>query len=191
MKRLSQQETTRRNEMFIQGLHWCSKCSRFRTLDHFNKSKSGPYGYYYWCKDCHAEKRNGNRRQLDKYNRRNRQLTAYFVRLAGGCCQRCGYREAIAALDFHHINRNEKAYNPTPIIVSGDIEAASREVGKCVLLCSNCHREYEAGLWRCEFVRRSDGIGWAIKPGSMVATSYDDLEELPDKYLFSQLGFNL
>lgn len=28
----------------------------------------------------------------------------------GGCCSKCGYRDNIAALDFHHINPEEKDF---------------------------------------------------------------------------------
>lgn len=190
-KALSQQEFNRRKAMLEKGSHWCSKCKQFRELEYFAKSKNTMFGYYNWCRDCQAKVRNGNRRILDKANRINRQIAAHYAQLGGGCCQRCGYSKSVAALDFHHINPNEKENTVNGFLAARRLDEATKEMRKCALLCSNCHREYEAGLWRCEFVRRKDGPGWTIIPGSIIETSYDDLGELPDKFLFSQLGFNL
>lgn len=62
-----------------------------------------------------------------------------------GKCHRCGYNKCVAALEFHHIDPSKK-----DTIVSSDsitIEKAIEESKKCVLLCSNCHKEFHAGLW--------------------------------------------
>jgi hypothetical protein len=117
-------------------------------------------------------------------------LAAHFANEAGGKCQRCGYGGSIAALDFHHINRAEKEETPTIAIMSGDMERAKKEVDKCVVLCSNCHREHTAGLWRCEYVKR-DGLGWTIKEGTIIESRHDDIDELPARYQYTQLGLRL
>jgi hypothetical protein len=56
-------------------------------------------------------------------------------------CEMCGYNEHPAALDFDHINPEEKSFIISHA-VSRDrpwslIEA---EVSKCRILCANCHR---------------------------------------------------
>lgn len=63
----------------------------------------------------------------------------------GGQCQRCGYNNYLGALDFHHINPTEKDFT----IGNRDykLKECVEETKKCVLLCSNCHREIHAGLW--------------------------------------------
>jgi hypothetical protein len=131
--------------------------------------------------------RRNKRADREHNNKRNRQLVSHYVEQAGGCCQKCGYKEFISALDFHHINRHEKEYHPTYVIINNDHKKAARELDKCVLLCANCHRGYEAGHWKAEFVKR-DGLGWTIKRGSIVKTSYDEVGGLPDKYKYSQMS---
>jgi hypothetical protein len=58
---------------------------------------------------------------------------------AGGCCCRCGYNKCTAALEFHHLDPSQKE---SKIIGSTASLAKQREeAAKCILLCSNCHRE--------------------------------------------------
>ena len=58
----------------------------------------------------------------------------------GGKCQICGYNKCIEALDFHHINPKDKTFNiATKMGMS--FEKLKPELDKCILLCSNCHRE--------------------------------------------------
>lgn len=63
---------------------------------------------------------------------------------SGGKCQRCGYNKSLVALDFHHIDSSKKDFT-----ISDDnfrLIDAVKEIKKCILICSNCHREYHAGL---------------------------------------------
>jgi hypothetical protein len=63
----------------------------------------------------------------------------------GGKCQRCGYNTYLGALDFHHIMPDEKDFT------IGDrdfkLKDCIEETKKCILICTNCHREIHAGLW--------------------------------------------
>jgi hypothetical protein len=165
------------------------KCKQFKPVDQFYNNKSARYGLHNYCHECHKVKRaKTKKRDLAAINKRNRRLAAYFNQLGGGACQRCGFSSYIPAMDFHHVNRAEKEHNPQTIINSGNMEKAKAEIDKCVILCANCHRAYEAGLWRCEFVKRKEGIGWTIKRGSIVETKHDDIDELPARYKYTQLG---
>ena len=59
-------------------------------------------------------------------------------------CSWCGEKFSMSALDFHHENPDDKEFEVSYAIGRGknqkDLE---REVDKCVLLCSNCHRSME------------------------------------------------
>ena len=58
-------------------------------------------------------------------------------------CSKCGYNKCPQALEWHHKNDN-KNFNPSDMIKDGSIkkyELYQAEIKKCVLLCSNCHRE--------------------------------------------------
>jgi hypothetical protein len=66
-----------------------------------------------------------------------------LVEYKGGKCINCGYSNCVESLDFHHLDSKEKDFN-----ISGksySLERLKNEVDKCVLLCSNCHREFHAG----------------------------------------------
>jgi hypothetical protein len=67
------------------------------------------------------------------------------VEEAGGRCRICGYNRCIAALQFHHLDPTAKEFN---LARRGarSIERLRTEARKCVLLCSNCHAEVEAGV---------------------------------------------
>lgn len=50
-------------------------------------------------------------------------------------------------LDFHHTDPSTKETTLANLIHRGySIERIEREVKKCVLICSNCHRKVHAGL---------------------------------------------
>lgn len=160
-KRLTSTEFKKRNEQFQLGLLWCSRCSRFLSIDNFYKlnNKSSNFGYRFYCKHCDKYHRLDKIREYT--NNKNKELKRKFVMLAGGCCQKCGYREYNAALDFHHVYRASKECNPIAAINSNNFERAWRELDKCCLLCRNCHAAYGANEWKAEFVKR-DGLGWTV-----------------------------
>lgn len=65
----------------------------------------------------------------------------------GGKCSECSYDKCSDALELHHLNPTDKTFS------FGGIRAYPRswktiveELKKCILVCSNCHREIEAGI---------------------------------------------
>jgi hypothetical protein len=69
-----------------------------------------------------------------------RKIKERAVKYKGGVCQECGYDKCIAALDFHHKNPSKKDFRISTGRSFG-WEKTKEELDKCVLLCSNCHRE--------------------------------------------------
>lgn len=70
-----------------------------------------------------------------------------LVNAMGGKCAVCGYCKTHAALEFHHIDPNEKEFSFGS--ARGSIvnwKKLVEEVKKCILLCSNCHREIHDGV---------------------------------------------
>lgn len=69
-------------------------------------------------------------------------------------CVRCGYDTCKAALDFHHIDNTTKLFDVSDGVGMKSVtdEVLLEEIEKCVVLCSNCHREYHAGMWSIEEV---------------------------------------
>lgn len=70
--------------------------------------------------------------------RRYRQKVA-AVQLLGGKCVRCGYKESVSALEFHHLNPEEKEMNLSNLANKSWV-VIKEELKKCIILCSNCHR---------------------------------------------------
>lgn len=62
-----------------------------------------------------------------------------LVEYKGGECEKCGYNRCIDALEFHHKDSSEKDFT-----ISGkswSFERLKKEADKCILVCSNCHKE--------------------------------------------------
>lgn len=69
-----------------------------------------------------------------------RKIKIKAIEHKGGKCEKCGYHKCTKALDFHHRDPKEKEFR----ISSGKSigwEKTKKEIEKCDLLCSNCHRE--------------------------------------------------
>ncbi len=64
----------------------------------------------------------------------------------GGKCRVCGYSKCLKALDFHHTGHESKINTVSALMAQGSVTKAKDEASKCVLLCSNCHREAHAGV---------------------------------------------
>ncbi len=91
---------------------------------------------YYRCKRCRAEGIADHRRRLK----------LQLVDEAGGRCRICGYRRCISALEFHHLEPADKRLGVSAGGLTLSLETLRSEISKCVLLCSNCHAEVEAGV---------------------------------------------
>jgi hypothetical protein len=84
---------------------------------------------------CNVKCWNRANRHLDRLARKQRAVT-----YKGGKCQRCGYNNCLAALEFHH--RNPKYKKETIGLWDRPTwKRLKRELDKCDLLCANCHRE--------------------------------------------------
>ena len=65
-----------------------------------------------------------------------------LVEAKGGKCERCGYDENIAALEFHHLDPSKKSFQLDSRRLSNtNIKTLLEEADKCILVCANCHRE--------------------------------------------------
>jgi hypothetical protein len=78
--------------------------------------------------------------------RRRRRIKELLVKEAGGRCLLCGYDKCRAALHFHHVDPSTKSFGLAGRGITRAIASVRREVEKCILVCSNCHAEIEAGI---------------------------------------------
>jgi transcription elongation factor Elf1 len=135
----------------------CSKCGEEKNIAAFakNKQKGDEDGYLGICKICHNQYYRdyySNRLNMEKHVKRvyknkvsYRKVLQLYKESIG--CQICGYKKCHAALEFHHLDRDGKSHNISKLnsrSVSKD--RLAEEIKKCILVCSNCHREIESGI---------------------------------------------
>lgn len=128
-----------KNKSFTQGYNYpkrvdknnqyCCSCNAKLTPENaYDRKNKNTYSSY--CKSCYCN------------NTLNKRL--FFkqkcVEYKGNQCQKCGYDKNLTALDFHHLNPKEKEFNPSKMM-NKTWDTIRNELNKCVLLCSNCHRE--------------------------------------------------
>ena len=92
-----------------------------------------------YCKHCGKSTKKGSRCNTCISRIRRIETKKKAVEYLGGKCQRCGYNEHLAPMEFHHTDPSEKDFN------FGDVknkkwDTIKGELDKCILLCSNCHR---------------------------------------------------
>lgn len=124
-----------KNIILLNGIKskYCPKCKEIKNLQNeFYASKSGEV--YGWCKSCN------NKITHEKQLIRKAECVKY----KGGKCIVCGYNKYVGALDFHHVNPEEKEFNIAQLR-SYSLEFLIKELDKCVLLCKNCHAEVHHG----------------------------------------------
>lgn len=78
--------------------------------------------------------------------RRRKRLRELAVEYKGGKCTFCGYNRCLNALDFHHLDAKKKEFGISKDGITRSWEKNKKELEKCILVCSNCHREIHAGI---------------------------------------------
>jgi len=68
-----------------------------------------------------------------------KELKRKLVEYKGGKCELCGYNKCIEALEFHHKDPTKKDFTISLNLYG--FEQTKKEVDKCIMVCSNCHRE--------------------------------------------------
>ena len=111
----------------------CTKCKRELSIDEFNWRDKNKGTKRSECKYCHTS-------FMKQIYEDKKSLVANIKSQIR--CQKCGDNREYT-LDFHHINPNEKE-NDIARMTSNNyrIDRVLDEIEKCIVLCSNCHREF-------------------------------------------------
>lgn len=100
---------------------YCSNNCKAKA--HYNKHKSNPNSY-------HSQTLRGLKRKM------------LFIKELGAACEICGYNKNLAALEFHHKDPSTKLLALDMRSLSNNaLTTLRKELIKCRLLCSNCHKE--------------------------------------------------
>jgi len=108
----------------------CPRCKKDVETTNFHQRR-GKENSAVYCKTCTS----------DQTLERSRLLKTQMVEYKGGSCVRCGYNKYMGALEFHHLDPSEKDFNPSNLKKYSFDDRAKMELDKCILVCSNCHRE--------------------------------------------------
>ena len=99
-----------------------------------------------YCYNCSVEssrKVNISTKHQKTILRRSMKIQA--IKLLGGKCSICGYDKCIDALEFHHKNPSEKDFKlGSENTISW--KEYKNEALKCIVVCSNCHKEIHAKI---------------------------------------------
>lgn len=110
----------------------CSKCGQELPLTEFYSRGNGKLRSE--CKKCH------NDYVKLKYYERKDKINQ--IKIDCGGCKKCG-ESRYYVLDFHHIDPSVKDETVSRMASQRNkIEDIQKEIEKCIVLCSNCHREF-------------------------------------------------
>jgi protein-arginine kinase activator protein McsA len=127
----------------------CSVCKEEKDIIFFNWKSKKDNKKHSRCKSCQKEfdkryyllnekRRTDIRKRADEWNF---ELKEWFIELKNGLsCKKCGDNRS-HVLDFHHVNPQEKDFTISGHTTSSR-EKILEEVKKCIVLCSNCHRDF-------------------------------------------------
>ncbi len=143
-------------ERNFQRRKYCLECSPFGAHNtkqhHITKAER-------FCSSCGKKQPENQIKGTDCWTCRNKKQRidkkkALYELMGGEQCQICGYSRCAKALDFHHVDPEEKSFGLTLCEMSYAWERLVVEAKKCVLICSNCHREVHDDLVPLEEICR-------------------------------------
>jgi predicted HNH restriction endonuclease len=109
-------------------------CKHHGETEFREQSSNGKTSWY--CVTCYVTRQKKNRKE------KKRKAVEHM----GGKCSICGYDKCMDALEFHHVNPEEKEVPTRFEFRTQKWETIVEELKKCIVLCSNCHREVHASM---------------------------------------------
>jgi hypothetical protein len=125
----------------------CPQCNIEKKLEEYSKNKNKSDGLQRMCKPCVAiQSKKSYDKDSSKYKERvksqNLKSTSYINDFKSNHpCNKCG-ESRIWLLDFHHTDPTVKEYSIGTLKGSGQMDKIKEEIEKCIVLCSNCHRDF-------------------------------------------------
>lgn len=130
----------------------CITCNVEKSIDCFCRDKNRIDGYQPECKECKSlwfkEQYIKNRGRYIQNNNKRRENWKIFIDSFKKKCILCP-EDVPVALDFHHLISELKEFKLASFPVHAFNEKQKqkflKEIEKCVVVCSNCHRKIHAG----------------------------------------------
>jgi len=128
----------------------CTKCKETKPKTEFHKQRTkSKDGFKSWCKSCSKVYdsnwfKNNKERKNKISNIRRKKITEEIRKFKQDLgCSVCDENDPIC-LELHHLDPSEKEMNISDM-KTHSIERIKKEMDKCVVLCSNCHKKVHAG----------------------------------------------
>jgi hypothetical protein len=126
----------------------CITCKIDKSFEEFHKKTSSKDGRRNKCKECCSaysrshynkseERKQGVRDNVRAFKKRTRGWLNQYKTERG--CAKCP-ENAPYCLDFHHLRDKEFNIGSTIRLCWGK-QRLLKEIEKCIILCSNCHRK--------------------------------------------------
>ena len=126
----------------------CSQCGHEKDTTLFRKHpRQGTQPYCLECQRTRSKQWYADNKKKQQDNvQRNRvsfqqTITAWKQTLKCACCS----ESDVSCLDLHHKDEATKDYTIAKIKNRVSWTILAREINKCIVLCSNCHRKTHAG----------------------------------------------
>ena len=135
-------------------IRWCGDCQAFRSILEFSHRYRDKAVFQSYCKVCSRRRSREHylrhtaayKLRVAKNNQRarcenRRKLLEY---LALQACVDCGLQD-VAVLEFDHRDPSQKARDVSTMVQKGFAwSTILNEMGKCDIVCANCHRRRTA-----------------------------------------------
>lgn len=83
---------------------------------------------------------------VEAVQKRREKIKKLAIEYKGGKCSIYGYNKCESALEFHHLDSSTKEFGIGENGYTRSWQKVKEELDKCILVCSNCHRELHAGI---------------------------------------------
>lgn len=132
--------------MYNRHMRICGSCKVNKKESEFNKKGNGYQSQCRvcqraWYKNYYDNNPNEKDRLLEKNRVSRKELRQKIIDFKSGIpCKDCGITYPHYVMDFDHIN-NDKEFSVSNLVTHSSWEKIKKEIEKCELVCSNCHRE--------------------------------------------------
>ena len=124
----------------------CSLCKKDKSVEEFNKNKIKVDGLQTFCRTCQRSKYReyyaSDPREKERLRVSNKRIVADRKAMIKGKkevpCVDCRKKYPYYVMDFDHLEDKDFQISTMGHIVSK--ERLEKEINKCEVVCSNCHR---------------------------------------------------
>lgn len=121
--------------MYDDGYKKCPRCEKVLEISMFYIRSDREQQPSSFCKKCVHQ----------QTVERQRAFKELSVEYKGGRCSLCGYNRYNGSLEFHHLDPLKKDFCISKCHFT-NFEKIKKELDKCILVCSNCHKEIHGNI---------------------------------------------